>query len=294
MPELPDVTLYVERLEAYCVGRELERIRLISPFLLRTVEPSVKDLEGRTLVRVHAIGKRLVLGFDEELYCVLHLMISGRIRRRKRGAALSKKVGHAAFDFDDASLILTEASSRKRASMHVVRGRDALAEFDRGGLDVLAASLDEFREAITRERRTLKRALTDPRILSGVGNAYSDEILWAARLSPTQLTTNLDDEEQARLHRATQETLITWTERLRERLGDAFPDKVTAFHDDMAVHGKFGAACPECGTAVQRIVYAENECNYCPRCQTEGRLLADRALSQLLREDWPKRIEDIE
>lgn len=294
MPELPDVTLYVDKLRDFCAGHVLEGIRFANPFLLRSVDPAPGELAGRRLEHVEAIGKRLVLGFEGDLHCVIHLMIAGRIRRRKRGAALSKKVGHAAFDLDDATLILTEASSRKRASLHIVRGREGLTEFDRGGLDVFDADVAAFRAALTRERRTLKRALTDPRNLSGIGNAYSDEILWAAKLSPTQLTTNLDEEEWGRLHAATQETMRSWIERLRRQLGDRFPDKVTAFRPEMAVHGKYREPCPECDTAVQRIVYAENECNYCPRCQTGGKLLADRALSQLLKKDWPKRIEDIE
>ena len=294
MPEYPDVQLYCERLRAFVEGHPLKRLRFADPFVLRTVDPRPAELHDRTVTGVENIGKRIVLVFEGDLFCVLHLMISGRLRWKKPGAAIPKKRGHAAFDFEDGSIVFTEASSRKRASIHVLRERDGLAEFDRGGLDVHEATLDAFKEAVTRERRTLKRGLTDPRILSQIGNAYSDEILHAARLSPTQLTTNLDDEELARLHEACKTTLTEWLERVREEVGDGFPDKVTAFRPGMAVHGRYGEPCPVCETEVQRIVYAENECNYCPRCQTGGRLLADRALSALLKKDWPRRIEDLE
>ncbi|MEZ5965952.1 MAG: DNA-formamidopyrimidine glycosylase family protein [Planctomycetota bacterium] len=294
MPELPDVTVYRERLVALLGGRELDGVRLFSPFVLRSVEPPVQALVGRTLQDVERLGKRLVLVFGDDLFLVLHLMIAGRLRLRKPGAKPPGKMGLAAFDFAASTLMLTEAASKKRASLHVVHGRAGLAEFDRGGLEVMDTDVEAFAAALRRENRTLKRALTDPRILSGIGNAYSDEILHAARLSPTQLTANLGDDAMARLFAATRDTLRTWTERLRTEVGDGFPDEVTAFREAMAVHGRYKQPCPVCQTPVQHILYASNECNYCPTCQTEGRLLADRGLSQLMRKDWPKTLEELE
>ena len=291
MPELPDVTVYVERLHAHIAGRLLERARIASPFLLRSVDPPVSAVEGRTVHTVARLGKRIVIEFKDELFCVLHLMIAGRLRWRDRGVKVPRKYGLAAFDFPHGSLLLTEMGRKKRASLHVVRGRDALREHDRGGIDVFAADDAEFAEAWTRENRTLKRALTDPRRFSGIGNAYSDEILHRARLSPLQWTSHLSQEEIGQLRAATIETLREWTDRLRAAVGDGFPEKVTAFREGMAVHGRYKEPCPDCGAPVQRIVYAENETNYCARCQTGGRVLADRALSQLLKKDWPRTLE---
>jgi formamidopyrimidine-DNA glycosylase len=294
VPELPDVTVYLEALERRVLGRRLEGVRLASPFVLRTVEPSLADCAGRTLSGLRRMGKRLVFAFEGSLFVVLHLMIAGRLRWRDRGAAIPRKLGLAAFDFEPGTLLLTEAGSKKRAALHVVRGEAALAPFDRGGLEVLDATLDEFAAALRRENRTLKRALTDPRILSGIGNAYSDEILHRARLSPVQLTARLAEAELERLLVATVGVLGEWTGRLRAQAGEGWPEKVTAFRPGMAVHGRHGRPCPDCGTAVQRIVHAENETNYCPRCQTGGKLLRDRALSQLLRRDWPRTVDELE
>jgi formamidopyrimidine-DNA glycosylase len=294
MPELPDVVVYVERLRALIGEKPLARTRLASPFVLRTFDPPIKALEGKRVRSVERIGKRIVLGFEDELFLVIHLMISGRLRWRELGVAVPKKLGLAAFDFPDGSLLFTEASTKKRASLHLVRGRAALEPFDRGGLEPLDATPASFAAALRRENRTLKRALTDPRILSGVGNSYSDEILHRARLSPVRLTSQLDDAELERLRIACQDTLREWTDRLRAEVGQGFPEKVTAFRDGMAVHGRYGEPCPDCGTKVQRIRYAENEVNYCPRCQTGGKLLADRGLSRLLKGDWPKSIEELE
>ena len=294
MPELPDVTIYVERLEARIRGLPLERIRIASPFVLRSVAPTTEAAEGKTVLGLRRIGKRIVFELEQELFLVFHLMIAGRFHLREKGARVPAKVGLAAFDFPDATLLLTEASSKKRASLHLVRGEAALAEFDRGGLEVLEASPEQFREALLRENHTVKRALTDPEMFSGIGNAYSDEILHRARLSPVRLARQLGDEAIARLYEATRETLRAWIERLRAEVGDGFPEKVTAFRPAMAVHGRYRKPCPECGEAIQRIVYAENECNYCPRCQTGGRLLADRALSRLLRSDWPRTLDELE
>jgi formamidopyrimidine-DNA glycosylase len=294
MPELPDIALYLHALEARVVGRPLERVRLASPFLVRTVDPPLTSLHGEVVRRLRRIGKRIVFEFDGPRFLVLHLMIAGRLRWKSAGAALTGRMSLAAFDFPDGTLILTEAGSKKRASLHVVAGEQALDDHDPGGLEVLGVSRAAFAARLVDERRTLKRALTDPRVFSGVGNAYSDEILHAARLSPLQLTTNLSDEEVDRLHRAVQEVLTLWIERLEQEVSDGFPDKVTAFRDEMAVHGRFGKPCPRCGGPVQRIVYANNECNYCPTCQTEGRLLADRSLSRLLGKDWPRTLEELE
>jgi formamidopyrimidine-DNA glycosylase len=294
MPELPDVQLYIERLEPRIVGERLQRVRLQSPFLLRSVEPPLRSVEGRRVTRLRRIGKRIAIGLEQELYLVLHLMIAGRLRWRDAGAKLSRKMGLAAFDFSTGTLLLTEASTKKRASLHVVRGIDALEELNPGGLEVLEASETEFQEALVRENRTLKRALTDPRLFSGIGNAYSDEILHRARLSPLKRTRQLDPAEVHALCAATRDTLLEWIERLRAQVADGFPEKVTAFHDEMAVHGRHRQPCPVCGDPVQRIVYAQNECNYCARCQTGGKLLADRALSRLLRGDWPRSLEELE
>jgi formamidopyrimidine-DNA glycosylase len=294
VPELPDILLYLEALRARVVGRVLQRVRIGNPFLVRSVDPPLSAFDSRKLDALHRLGKRIVFEFEGELFLVLHLMIAGRLRWREAGAAIPGKVGLAAFDFPDGTLLVTEAGSRKQASLHAVAGRAALAEHDRGGLEVLDASYEEFAAALTGENHTVKRALTDPSIFSGIGNAYSDEILHAAQLSPARLTTRLTEEELRALFAATQTTLRTWIGRLRQQAGDRFPEKVTAFHDEMAVHGKYGRPCPICGTPVQRVVYARNEANYCPRCQTGGKLLSDRSLSRLLREDWPRTIEDLE
>jgi formamidopyrimidine-DNA glycosylase len=294
MPELPDVSVYIESLAPRIVGQRLERVRLASPFLLRTVDPPLAELFGKRVRALRRLGKRIVVAFDGALFLVIHLMIAGRLRWRPSGTKVPGKLGLAAFDFSSGTLLLTEASSRKRAALHVVRGEAALAALDPGGLEPLDADLPSFRAAVLRERHTLKRTLTDPRILSGIGNAYSDEIMHAARLSPVKLTQQLSDEEMARLHAATRSTLLEFTARIRNEVGDGFPEKVTAFRDDMAVHGRYGHPCPVCGTPVQRIVHAENETNYCPTCQTGGKLLADRALSRLLRADWPRTLEELE
>ena len=291
MPELPDVTVYFERLRPRIEGQPLERIRLVSPFLLRSVEPPLSAAEGRKVLGLHRLGKRIVVALDPELFLVLHLMIAGRLHWRPKGAKPPGKVGLAAFDFPAGTLVLTEAGTKRRASLHLVRGEAALACHDPGGLEVLDADEATFRAALRRESHTLKRALTDPRLFSGIGNAYSDEILHAARLSPLALTRRLSEEEMTRLFQATTQTLRDWADRLRREVGDGFPEKVTAFREGMAVHGRFGRPCPACGTAVQRIIYAENETNYCPRCQTGGKVLADRSLSRLLKDDWPGRLD---
>ena len=294
MPELPDVTVYVERLGALTIGRPLDGIRIASPFVLRTVSPSPGELRGARVVSVERLGKRIVVGVDGDRFIVIHLMIAGRLRWKPRGERLPAKVGLAAFDFPDGTLVFTEASPKKRASLHIVAGRAGLAEFDRGGLDVFSATAAAFAERLRSERHTIKRALTDPTLFDGIGNAYSDEILHAAKLSPFRMTSSITDAEIAALHEACIATLNLWTQRMRDEVGDGFPDKVTAFRPEMAVHGKYGQPCPVCGTKVQRIVYADNEANYCPTCQTEGRLLADRSLSRLLKEDWPRSLEELE
>ena len=294
MPELPDVTIYLEALQARIVGQRLEKIRLVSPFLLRSVEPPISAAHGKTVTGLRRIGKRMVIQLEGDLFLVIHLMIAGRFHWKKIGAKIQGKVGLAAFDFPNGTLALTEASTKKRASLHVVQGEQALREFDRAGLEVLDASQEDFRNALQKENHTLKRALTDPRLFSAIGNAYSDEILHRARLSPLKLTHKLGDGEIQRLFHATKDTMLYWINLLREQTGASFPEKVTAFHDEMAVHGKYGKPCPVCGSKVQRIIYAENECSYCPRCQTEGRLLADRSLSRLLKDDWPKTVEELE
>ncbi|HEX8724419.1 MAG TPA: DNA-formamidopyrimidine glycosylase family protein [Gemmatimonadaceae bacterium] len=293
MPELPDITVYVEALQRRIGGRGVVHARLLSPFALRTVDPPLSAVDGRRVVGVSRIGKRIVLAFDDDLFLVIHLMIAGRLRWLPRGRKPPARIALLALDFDDGTLLLTEAGTKRRASVHVVRGRAALREFDRGGLDVFSASRDAFAERLRSENHTLKRALTDPRLLDGIGNAYSDEILHAARLSPLALTSKLTDEEVDRLFDAARATLTDWTGRLRAEAGDAFPEKVTAFREGMAVHGRFGQSCPVCGAPVQRIRYADNETNYCARCQTGGRLLADRALSRLLKHDWPKSIDEL-
>jgi formamidopyrimidine-DNA glycosylase len=292
VPELPDVELYRTALQQRLIGQPLLKVRIGSPFVLRTVEPAPTTVTGLSVSGIQRIGKRIVLTLGAEYAVVVHLMIAGRFRWLAPGAKLPGKIGLAAFDFPNGTLVLTEAGSKRRASVHIVH-QDSLEEFDAGGIEVLDASLDEFRAALTRERHTLKRTLTDPHVFSGIGNAYSDEILHRARLSPVQLTTNLSEEEIERLYRATQSTLIEWIERLREETGDRFPEKVTAFRPEMAVHGKYNQPCPVCRTPVQRIVHAENETNYCARCQTGGKLLADRALSRLLKGDWPKSIDEL-
>ncbi len=294
MPEIPDLEAYLGCLEGRIGGRRLARIRLGSPFLLRSTSPSVEEMEGGIVEGLRRLGKRIVIGLDGERFLVVHLMIAGRLRWREMGAKLPGKIGLAAFDFDSGTLLLTEAGSKKRASLHLVRGEDALREHDPGGVEPLETDRGGFGAALVRESHTLKRALTDPRIFSGIGNAYSDEILHRARLSPFRLTRKLQEEEIDRLFRAAQEVLETWIERLRVEAGDGFPEKVTAFREEMAVHGRHGKPCPDCGTAVQRIAYAQNECNYCATCQTGGKLLADRALSQLLRVDWPGTVEELE
>ncbi len=294
VPELPDVTVYVERLAALAGGQTLERVRVASPFVVRTFDPPVSELERRALHRVARLGKRLVLKFDADLFLIVHLMIAGRLRWRDPGAPIPRGAGLAAFDFGTGTLLFTEASKQKRASLHVIRGPGGVAAFDRGGVDPLESSPAEFRAALQRENRTLKRALTDPRIFSGIGNAYSDEILFAAKLSPVALSQRLEAREVSRLRTACRQVLTDWTQKLRQMAGEGFPEKVTAFHEDMAVHGRYRQPCRHCGTAVQRIRYAANEVNYCPRCQTDGKLLADRGLSRLLRKDWPWSIDELE
>ena len=294
MPELPDVTVYVERLRAFVVGQPLEGMRIASPFVLRTVSPSPRELHGTKVETVERLGKRIVIGLEQQRFIVIHLMIAGRLRWKKRGEKVPAKVGLAAFDFPTGTLMFTEASGKKRASLHLVHGREALAEFDRGGLDVLGSTTAQFAERLRSERHTVKRALTDPTLFDGIGNAYSDEILHAAKLSPFRMTSSLGDGEVATLHGACKQTLTRWIELLRADVGDGFPDKVTAFRPEMAVHGKYGEPCPVCGTKVQRIVYADNEANYCAPCQTGGKLLADRGLSRLLKADWPRTLAELE
>lgn len=294
MPELPDVEVYLACLEPRILDRRLEGIRLTNPFLLRSVAPAISMAESRTVRELRRIGKRIVMGLDDELFLVLHLMIAGRLRWRDPGAPIPKRIGLAGFDFANGTLVLTEAGTKKRSSLYLVQGQDALRAHDPGGLEVLQASPSAFRAAITRQNHTLKRTLTDPRILSGIGNAYSDEVLHAAKLSPVMLSQALSEDEIARLHTAICETLRAWTSRLRAEVGDGFPEKVTAFRDGMAVHGRYRHPCPECGSPVQRIVYASNEANYCAQCQTGGKILADRALSRLLGKDWPRTLDQWE
>jgi formamidopyrimidine-DNA glycosylase len=292
MPEFPDIVVYLEALEKRVQGQPLERVRLANPFLLRSVEPALQEAAGKKVTALRRLGKRLVFELQDELFFILHLMIAGRLHWKPPGAEPPKKVGLAAFDFPAGTLILTEAGSKRRASLYLVRGETELAKHDPGGLDVFAIDPARFRELLQSENHTLKRALTDPHLYSGIGNAYSDEILHRARLSPLALTRRLSAADSTKLFHATREVLLEWVERLRREYKDDFPEKVTAFRPDMAVHGRFGQRCPVCGTAVQRIVYADNETNYCPRCQTKGKVLADRSLSRLLKDDWPRSIEE--
>jgi len=294
MPELPDINAYMCALDARIVGQTLERVRLGSPFVLRTAQPPIGEVQGHAVRELRRIGKRIAIGLDNGLWVVIHLMIAGRLHWRPPGAKLSGRNNLAAFDFSRGSLVLTEAGTKRRASLHVVSGEAALRAMDPGGIEIFSSSADEFRAALSAENRTLKRALTDPRILSGIGNAYSDEILHAAQLSPIVLTHKLQPDEWARLYAATRTTLERWIHRLRSAAERGFPEKVTAFRPDMAVHGRYGQPCPRCGEAIQRIRYADNETNYCARCQTGGKLLADRALSRLLGADWPRTLDELE
>jgi len=294
VPELPEITAYVEAFERTILGHPIERVRLQSPSLLRTWDPPVSALEGLRVRGLSRIGKRVVWELEDDVFVVFHLMLTGRFKWAKTGAAVPRKRAHGAFDFPHGTVLLTEQSTQKRASLHVIRGREALMTLDPGGLEVLDATLEQFNAALTRENRTLKRALTDPRVFSGIGNAHSDEILLFARLSPLQHTSRLSQDEIARLSEVTRRSLREWIERLRSEFGDRFPDKITAFHPAMAAHGKFGEPCPVCGSPIQRIKYANSETNYCAICQTGGKLLADRGMSRLLGEDWPKTLEELE
>ncbi len=294
MPELPDIVVYIEALQKRIVGRQIERIRVVAPSLLRTATPPLQSAEGKRVLQVRRMGKRICIGLEDDLWLVLHLMIAGRLHWREPGAKLVRPRGLAAFDFTDATLLWTEAGSQKRASLYVVAGEDDLHSLDPAGLEVLDANLDQFSAALQSANHTLKRALTDPQMFSGIGNAYSDEILWEARLSPMQLTQKMTAQQIEQLHTAARVTLQQWVDRLRAETGDRFPEKVTAFHDEMAVHGKYKQKCPRCGNLIQRIRYAANEADYCPHCQTGGKLLADRALSRLLRDDWPKTPDALE
>src|SRR5271168_1607233 len=294
MPELPDIAAYITALERRIVGRPIERVRLASPFLLRTVQPPIADVEGLVVRELRRVGKRIAIGVEGDLWLVLHLMIAGRLHWRAAGAKLAGRNGLAAFDFPNGTLVLTEAGAKRRASLHVFQSEEGLRSLDAGGIDVFASDLDSFRQTLSLENRTLKRALTDPRLLSGIGNAYSDEILHAARLSPIALTHKLEPHEWEKLYAATRETLKLWIDRLRKQAGGEFPEKVTAFRKDMAVHGRYGQPCPRCGKKIQRIRYADNETNYCAQCQTAGKVLADRSLSRLLKSDWPRTLEELE
>ena len=294
MPELPDITVYIEALEARILDQPLEGVRIANPFLLRTAEPPIKATVGKRVRALRRLGKRIAIGLDDELWLVLHLMIAGRLHWQKPGAKLPGKRGLAAFDFPEGALTLTEAGSKRRASLHVVHGEAAVAAHNPGGLEVFDCDRAAFAAALRQENHTVKRALTDPGLFSGIGNAYSDEILHAARLSPIAMTQKLTADEIGRLYTATRDTLALWVERLRAEMGEGFPEKVTAFRAEMAVHGKYGKPCPVCETPVQRIRHATNETNYCPRCQTDGQVLADRALSRLLKKDWPRTVEELE
>ncbi len=294
MPELPDIVVYIEALEKRILGQELQHIRLASPFLLRTADPPIATVQGKRVTALRRIGKRIAAGLEDDLWLVLHLMIAGRLHWAGARAKLAGRRGLAAFDFSNGTLILTEAGSKKRAALHVVRGAEGLQALDPGGLEVLEVNLDTFGAVLRSENHTLKRALTDPRLFSGIGNAYSDEILHRARLSPVTLTRKLSADEIGRLYAATRETLTDWIVRLREQAGEGFPEKVTAFRPEMAVHGRYGQPCPDCGAPIQRIRHAENETNYCARCQTGGKRLADRGLSRLLGQDWPRNIDEVE
>ena len=294
MPELPDILLYLRALESRIVGKRVTAVRLASPFLLRSVDPPLSAVEGRTIVGLRRLGKRIVIEAEGELFLVFHLMIAGRFRWKPLGTAIPGKVGLLALDFEHGTLILTEAGSKRQASLYVVQGVEALAQHDPGGLEVMEVDLPTFARALRRDNHTLKRALTDPHLFSGIGNAYSDEILHAARMSPFKQTAALTDDEVRRLYDAVRLTLSQWTARLQREAGDQFPEKVTAFREGMAVHGRYRLSCPDCGAPIQRIVYAANEANYCANCQTGGRLLADRSLSRLLRDDWPRTLEELE
>ena len=293
MPEYPDITIYIERLRAFLQGQTLQQVRLINPFLLRTVEPPIASIKNREVLGFERFGKRIVFDLSNDLFLILHLMISGRLHWRESGAKIPAKIGLAALDFSNGTLLITEAGTKKRASLHLVKGRSELMNFDSGGLEIFETNFEKFRERLISENHTLKRVLTDPSFFSGIGNAYSDEILHRAKLSPIQLTQKMTDLQIEQLYNGTRETLIEWTDRLRTETGDRFPEKVTAFHKEMAVHGRYKKPCPNCGAPIQRIRYATNETNYCPQCQTDGRLLADRALSRLLKKDWPRRIEEL-
>jgi formamidopyrimidine-DNA glycosylase len=293
MPELPDITIYIESLQERIVGKRLEAVRLNSPFVLRTFEPAVREVEGKTVQELRRLGKRIAIGLDDELWLVIHLMIAGRLHWKPKGAKAGGKNNLAAFDFPTGTLMLTEAGSKRRASIHLLRGESSLKEHDPGGLDVLEARQEQFESSLRKQNHTLKRALTDPHLFSGIGNAYSDEILHAARLSPLALTQKLGDEEVSRLFHAVQRVLRLWIDRLRDETGVGFPENVTAFRPQMAVHGRFEQPCPVCGAPVQRIRYADNETNYCPGCQTGGRILADRSLSRLLKDDWPRNLDEL-
>jgi len=294
MPELPDVTVYIEALSERILNQPIQKIRIGSPFVLRSFDPLINSAEGKKVLALHRLGKRIVFVLEDELFLIVHLMIAGRFHWKPKGAKLARRYGQAAFDFPDGTLLLTEAGTKKRASIHLVRGETALNEHDPGGLEVLDATLEQFKEALTRENHTLKRSLTDPHLFSGIGNAYSDEILHRAKLSPIRLTKQMTDTEIERLYDAVRESLTEWVERLRKERGTGFPEKVTAFRPDMAVHGKYRKPCPVCGSPVQRIVHAENETDYCATCQTGGKLLADRSLSRLLKDDWPRSLEEME
>ena len=294
MPELPDVTVYIEALSERVLNQPIQKIRIGSPFVLRSFDPSIRAAEGKKVLALRRLGKRIVFELEDKLYLIIHLMIAGRFHWKPKGTKIARKYGQAAFDFPNGTLLLTEAGTKKRASIYLVRGEAALREHDPGGLEVFDTSLEQFREALTRENHTLKRSLTDPHLFSGIGNAYSDEILHRARLSPIRLTQQMTTAEIETLYRTIRESLNDWVERLRKERGSGFPEKVTAFRPDMAVHGKYGKPCPVCGSPVQRIVHAENETNYCAKCQTGGKLLADRSLSRLLKDDWPRSLEELE
>jgi formamidopyrimidine-DNA glycosylase len=294
MPELPDVTVYIEALSERILSQPIQKIRIGSPFVLRSFDPPIGAAEEKKVRALCRLGKRIVFALDDDLFLIVHLMIAGRFHWKPKGAKIARKYGQAAFDFSNGTLLLTEAGTKKRASIHLVRGEAAIKDHDPGGLEVFDASLEQFRQRLTLENHTLKRSLTDPHLFSGIGNAYSDEILHRARLSPIRLTQQMSDAEIERLYHAVRESLTEWIERLRKERGTDFPDKVTAFRPDMAVHGKYRKPCPVCGAPVQRIVYAENETNYCAKCQTGGKLLADRSLSRLLKDDWPRTLEELE
>jgi len=294
MPELPDIVMYIEALEKRIVGQTLDRVRMGNPFLVRTFDPPLSAIDGKVVLELRRIGKRIAIGLEGDLWIVIHLMIAGRLHWRDRNAKLGGKLSLAAFDFSNGTLVFTEAGTKRRASVHIIAGEAGLAQMNPGGLEVMEAGYDEFASALTAANHTLKRSLTDPRLFSGIGNAFSDEILWEARLSPILLTQRMNPEQIRTLYDAIRRTLTMWTDRLRAQTGDAFPEKVTAFRDDMAVHGRYEKPCPRCGSEVQRIRYADNETNYCVQCQTGGKLLADRALSRLLGKDWPKSLDELE